>query len=63
MIDKFSRTKGSQLTGIKAWNSIVIRIGNNYTPTARHYYVDSNKKCVMSVGQDVRIKLHRSTTL
>lgn len=44
VIDKFSRTKGSQLTSIKVSNSIVVRIGSNYSPAVKNYYLDIKTK-------------------
>ena len=46
VIDKFSRTKGTQLTGVKVGNTIVVRIGSNYSPSARNYYLDITTKCI-----------------
>lgn len=60
MIDKFARTKGSQLTGIKVGNSIVVRIGSNYSPTVKNYYIDITTKSIQFVTPEVKIKLDNS---
>ena len=57
MIDKFSRTIGSQLTGAKISTSSTIRIGSNYSPSARNLYIDLNKKIIMFVPQEITLKL------
>jgi hypothetical protein len=57
VIDKFARTKGSQLTGIKVGNSIIVRIGSNYSPTARNYYLDITSKSIQLITPEVKIKL------
>ena len=57
VIDKFARTKGSQLTGIKEGNSIVVRIGSNYSPTARNYYLDITSRSIQLITAEVKIKL------
>ena len=57
VIDKFARTKGSQLTGIKVGNSIVVRIGSNYNPTAKNYYLDITSKSIQLVTPETKIKL------
>ncbi len=49
LIDKFSRTIGSQLTGVKVSTSSSIRIGSNHTPTVRNFYIDLTKKQIMRV--------------
>lgn len=50
VIDKFARTKGSQLTGTKVGNSIVVRIASNYSPTAKNYYLDIASKSIQMVA-------------
>lgn len=60
MIDRFSRTKGSQLTGIKVGNSIIMRIGSNYSPTLKNYYLDITTKSIQFVTPEVKIKLDGS---
>jgi len=60
VIDKFARTKGSQLTGIKVGNSIVVRIGSNYSPTVKNYYIDITTKSIQFVTPEVKIKLDNS---
>jgi hypothetical protein len=57
VIDKFARTKGSQLTGIKVGNTIVVRIGSNYNPTAKNYYLDITSKSIQLITPEVKIKL------
>ena len=46
MIDKFARTKGSQLTSLKVGNTIVVRIGSNYNPIAKRLYLDITTKSI-----------------
>jgi hypothetical protein len=60
VIDKFSRTKGTQLTGLKVGNSIVVRIGSNYSPSARNYYLDITTKNIQHVDPEARIRLDHS---
>lgn len=57
LIDKFSRTIGSQLTGAKVSTSSSIRIGSNYTPTVRNFYIDLSKKQIMRVPPEITLKL------
>jgi hypothetical protein len=47
----FSRTIGSQITGAKVSSSSSVRIGSNYTPSARNLYLDINVKQIMHVSQ------------
>ncbi len=51
VIDKFSQTIGSQLTGAKISTSSSVRIGSNYTPSSKNLYIDLNKKLISFVPQ------------
>lgn len=57
VIDKFSRTKGSQITSLRVGNSIAVRIGSNYSPTAKNYYIDIVSKNIQSIAPEAKIKL------
>jgi hypothetical protein len=63
VIDKFSRTKGAQLTGVKVGNSIVVRIAGNYSPNVRNYFIDVNTKSIQYVVAETKIKLESSKQL
>ena len=60
IIDKFARTKGSQLTSLKVGNTIVVRIGCNYSPSAKSLYLDITTKSIQRKTQEVKIKLDNS---
>jgi len=51
LIDKFSRTIGAQLTGAKVSTSSSIRIGSNYSPCVKNFYIDLTMKQIMRVPQ------------
>lgn len=53
------------MTGIKVGNSIVVRIGSNYSPTAKNYYLDIASKSIQLVTPEVKIKLdnHRQRVI
>ena len=63
VIDKFSRTKGAQLTGVKVGNSIVVRIAGNYSPNVRNYFIDIKTKSIQYVVPETKIKLESSKQL
>lgn len=49
VLDKFSRTIGAPISEMKYNINPVGRIGSNFTPTAKCYYLDITDKCVKTL--------------
>jgi dynein heavy chain, axonemal len=49
VLDKFSRTIGAPVSALKYNLPPSMRIGSNFTPSARMLYIDQESKCVKNL--------------